>query len=152
MKSPLVSVIIPSFNRPQIVQRAIQSVLNQTYKNFELIVVDDGSTEEYDIKLPAWYYKPWAENRGGSAARNFGLTKAHGQYIAYLDDDNELHPEFLHKTVHALHKNNADAVQTYRKIVYDHGEQIAEPTQTKYPAIDWGWLIKREVFDEIKYY
>ena len=145
----LVSIIIPSYNRPDVVQRAISSAVNQTYKNLQIIVVDDGSTVPYDIKLPAWYYKPWEENRGGSAARNYGLTQARGEFVVFLDDDNELAPEFVEKTLQAI--EGEAAITTGRKIVYDYGEVEAVPTQTRYPAIDWGWLIRRSVFDKIRY-
>jgi len=144
----LVSVIIPTYNRPVMVQRAINSVLEQTYKNIELLVIDDGSVDEYDVKLPAWYYKPWELNKGGSAARNFGLTKAHGDYIVFVDDDNELQPDFITQTLLNI---KGDAVTTGREIVTPEYTTTAIPEVTDFPAIDWGWLIKRQVFDRIRY-
>jgi len=149
MKQPLVSCIIPSYNRPEVVKRAIKSAVNQTSANKEIIVVDDGSDVEYDVNLPAWYYKPWEVNRGGSAARNYGISKAKGDYIVFIDDDNELHPEFLSKTVSNI--GLRDAITTGRKIVYDDITKYSLTTHTKIPGIDWGWLMKKEVFDKIRW-
>ncbi len=88
-----VSIIIPTYNRAHLVKRAIYSVLNQTFKNFELIVVDDGSqdnTKEVlesidDLRVKIIFQ----ENRGVSAARNKGIYESSGDIIALLDSDDE---------------------------------------------------------------
>ena len=91
--SPTVSVIIPTYNRARLVGRAIQSVLNQTYQNFELIVIDDGSTDNTEEVVKGFrderlHYIRLSEGSGGSAVpRNTGLKTARGEYIAILDDD-----------------------------------------------------------------
>jgi len=97
---PLVSVIMPSFNRRQVISTAIESVLNQSYRNFELIVVDDGSHDrtanfveaEFGTQVKLISYP---DNRGVSAARNVGLNQASGSLIAYLDTDNQWHKDYL---------------------------------------------------------
>lgn len=86
----LVSVIIPTYNRADLVCEAIQSVLDQTYQNFEIIVVDDGSTD--DTKQVLTLYKDkiiyiYQQNQGGSAARNTGLKHSKGEYISFVDSD-----------------------------------------------------------------
>ena len=88
--APLVSVIIPTYNRAAYLQKALQSVNEQTYQTLEIIVIDDGSTdgtrkmlEGYGGQLRYFYQ----ENRGISGARNSGIKKAHGEYIAFLDSD-----------------------------------------------------------------
>jgi glycosyltransferase involved in cell wall biosynthesis len=90
--NPVISVIIPSYNRENEIPQAIESVLAQTYKNFEIIVVDDGSTDgtekrlqEYINKKQIHYFRK--DNSGPSSARNYGLNLAKGQYIAFLDSD-----------------------------------------------------------------
>lgn len=95
--NPLVSVLIPTFNRSKLVVRAIRSALQQTYKNIEVVVVDDGSTDDTREAIAAlgdsrvrYFYTP---NRGRSAARNLGLTKILGDYIAFLDSDDEFYPQ-----------------------------------------------------------
>lgn len=148
--TPLVSCIIPTYNRPEVVQRALRSALNQTYENKEIIVVNDGSTVKYAVGgKNVRYFKPWLKNKGGSAARNYGLTQAKGEYVVFIDDDNELHDDFLTQTVPAMSK--WDAVTTGRKIVFDEHTLLAIPDQNKFPNLDWGWLIRRRVFDKIRY-
>jgi len=97
---PTVSVIIPTFNRAHLVGRAIRSVLAQTYRDFELIVVDDGSDEDPQESVnsfddPRIRYIRLPENRGSSAAFNTGIGAARGEYLGFLADDDEWLPEKL---------------------------------------------------------
>ena len=103
-KKPTVSVIIPTYNRAYLVGRAIQSVLNQTYQDFELITVDDASTDntenlikEFQQKDKRIIYLKHEQNEGGPAARNTGIKVSRGKYIAFLDSDDEWFPEKLEK-------------------------------------------------------
>ena len=103
-KKPTVSVIIPTYNRAHLIVRAIQSVLNQTYQDFELIIVDDGSTDNTEEVIRKFQeqdkrvkYIRHEKNRGGSAARNTGIKNAKGEYIAFQDSDDEWLPEKLKK-------------------------------------------------------
>lgn len=99
----LVSIIMPTFNRAYILPSAIDSVLKQTYQDWELIIVDDGSTDgtlqliqnfnDSRIKYHA------QEHKGPSAARNYAFTFVEGEWIAYLDSDNELFPDYLKEMV-----------------------------------------------------
>ncbi len=90
MNCPLVSTIIPTYNRPYFLKQAIQSVLAQNYENIEIIVVDDGSDIVYAENICAqfanckYFYK---KNGGLSSARNFGVSVSNGDFIAFLDDD-----------------------------------------------------------------
>ena len=89
-KIPFVSVIIPTFNRGWILKEAVDSVLGQTYRNFELIVVDDGSTDNTAQILETYQGRITVirqENAGVSAARNRGIRKASGRLISFLDSD-----------------------------------------------------------------
>lgn len=103
---PLISVVIPTFKRPDYLARAIESVLKQTYANWELVVVDDNgeasefrkSTESLMYRYasdPRIEYLKHSENRGGSAARNTGIQRTSGEYVAFLDDDDEWLPTKL---------------------------------------------------------
>ena len=101
-EKPEVSVIIPTYNRANLIGRSIQSVLNQTYQEFEIIVVDDGSTDNTEYVVKGFddariRYVRYQENRGGSAARNAGIKIASGDYIAFQDSDDEWLPEKLEK-------------------------------------------------------
>ncbi len=87
---PLISVVIPAYNRENLISGAIESVLNQTDKNFELIVVNDGSTDNTEgviLKYKANLKYISQENKGPSAARNRGISESHGEFIAFLDSD-----------------------------------------------------------------
>jgi glycosyltransferase involved in cell wall biosynthesis len=109
--SPVVSIIIPAYNRAEKLERAIQSILNQTYKNWELIVVDDGSLDEsYKIvknfvieheKIRYAFHK----NRGVTLTMNVGMKMSIGKYITFLGSDDEYKPEHLALRVEYLDKN-----------------------------------------------
>jgi len=103
MLVPHVSVIIPTYNRKDYVQKAIDSVLAQTYKDYEIIVVDDGSSDGTGEALQARYGDRiryvWQENQGESVARNCGVDMARGEFIAFLDSDDLWVPEKLEKQV-----------------------------------------------------
>jgi glycosyltransferase involved in cell wall biosynthesis len=96
---PSVSVIIPTYNRGWIIERAISSVLSQTYRDFELIIVDDGSRDDTlrrlsklkDSRVRVFSKK----NAGAAAARNFGIKKSRASLLAFLDSDNTWHQNFL---------------------------------------------------------
>jgi glycosyltransferase involved in cell wall biosynthesis len=99
---PQVSVIIPTYNRAHLLSRAIKSVLNQTFQDFEIIIVDDASTDDTDKLVASFHdnrirYIQHEKNRGGGAARNSAITQAQGDYIAFLDSDDEWLPEKLEK-------------------------------------------------------
>jgi glycosyltransferase involved in cell wall biosynthesis len=96
---PLISIIIPTFNRGYVLDKAINSILVQAYNEWELIIVDDGSTdntkdiiEQYNNPKIKYLYQ---EKNGQCAARNKGLEIAKGDWIAYLDSDNEFYPHYL---------------------------------------------------------
>ncbi|MBY0196841.1 glycosyltransferase family 2 protein [Priestia megaterium] len=96
----MISVIIPTFNRRDIISRSIASVLNQTYKNIEVLVIDDASTDDTDkvvkkIKDPRVKYFRLRENTQGTVPRNYGIEKSSGEYIAFLDSDDEWFPKKL---------------------------------------------------------
>ena len=94
----LVSVIIPNYNHAQYISDAIQSVLNQEYRQFEIIVVDDGSTDSSREVVAQFGNRVnyiWQENQGLSAARNTGIAAASGDYIGLLDADDMYEPDFM---------------------------------------------------------
>lgn len=104
---PKVSVIMPTYNRSWIISRAVQSVLTQTFSDFELIIIDDGSTDDTGEKVRAIHddriiVHTIPENKGQSHARNEGLKIAIGELIAYLDSDNLWYPQYLEVMVSEL--------------------------------------------------
>lgn len=106
---PLVSVIIPTYNRPEMLRLTLESVRNQTFSDYEVLVIDDGTPNELNVQLceefpKVSYFK--IENSGGPAKpRNFGIQKASGTYLAFLDDDDLWMPQKLEKQVMILNSH-----------------------------------------------
>ncbi len=104
----LVSVIIPTYNRSALAVRAVESVLAQDYPHKQIIVIDDGSTDDTRQRMAAFpqveYY--WQENARQAAARNHGLHHAKGEFLASLDSDDFWHPTFLSRSVAVLRQQN----------------------------------------------
>ena len=113
LMAPRVSVVIPTFNRAKLVERAIESVLRQTRSADEIILVDDGSTDETTSNIVNKYTNEvlflTQYNKGVSAARNFGIDRAAGDWIALLDSDDEWLPSKLERQV-ALIENHTDCL------------------------------------------
>lgn len=112
MPNSLVSIIIPAYNAAMTVEQSIRSVLEQTYSNLEIIVIDDGSTDSTFLKCSALKDDRLScfriENSGASAARNVGLQKANGDFIQFLDADDILQPPKIEQQVLLLEHNNGD--------------------------------------------
>ena len=109
----LVSVIIPTYNRSKTIERAVNSVLAQTWKELEIIVVDDGSTDRTDEILRAYGNKIRfirQQNGGASAARNTGIRAATGEIISFLDSDDEWLPEKTERQVKLLQRTESSGV------------------------------------------
>ncbi len=111
-KQLTVSIILPTFNREKLLPRAIDSVIKQTYLHWELIIVDDGSTDKtfalvksYIKKTSKIKYIKKQINQGVSLARNIGISKAHGYFIAFIDSDDEYMPNHLEENVRYFLKN-----------------------------------------------
>lgn len=116
----LVTVIIPTYNRAHFLLTAIKSVQNQTYSNIQIIVVDDGSTDNTralveNLEDVEYYFQ---ENKKQGAARNLGLSKAKGEYIASLDSDDQWHKSFIAESVKCLEKHDLDFV--FSNYVYEN--------------------------------
>jgi glycosyltransferase involved in cell wall biosynthesis/SAM-dependent methyltransferase len=108
--SPSVSVIIPCFNLGTYLDEAVQSVLDQTYQDFEIVIVDDGSDDPATRHMLASYRRPLTrivrtENRGLASARNTGLEASSGRFVSFLDADDILEPAFLELAVAALERD-----------------------------------------------
>lgn len=170
MQKSLVSVIIPTYNRANTLSRAIESVLNQTYRLLECIIVDDGSTdctEETVRKISdeRIVYIRLEQNTGACYARNIGILKARGDYIAFQDSDDIWYEDKLEKELIYLEEKNADVVfcQMYSKR-YEKSKGIKFPnsffSQRKVNlkrilarnfASTQTLLVRRLVFFEIKF-
>lgn len=112
MNTPLVSIIIPAYNSKSFLKETINSALQQTYKNIEIILVDDGSTDGTETYFDGFQKQGVQcfkiDNRGASNARNFGLSKAKGVYIQFLDADDLLHQNKIENQIKEMLCKNAD--------------------------------------------
>ncbi len=121
MKTPLVSIIIPTFNRAHLIGETLDSVLAQTYTNWECIVVDDGSTDETN-KLLATYcekdarfqypHRPNDRPKGANACRNYGFELSKGEYIQYLDSDDLISQNKIKAQVAAIINEASNVIST----------------------------------------
>jgi glycosyltransferase involved in cell wall biosynthesis len=107
MNTPLLSIIIPTHNRPHLLPRAVQSALEQTFEDIEVIVVDDASTEKAQLpEHPKLRIIHLPTQQGGAAARNVGTEAARGRWITYLDDDDRLLPHMAATSIEALQRTD----------------------------------------------
>ena len=145
--APLVTVIIPSYNRARYLDLAIESVRSQTYRDFEVIVVDDGSID--DTRSVAERYAPevryvWQPNAERGAARNHGLRLARGEYIAFLDSDDVWAPDKLERDL-GLIRRRPEAGVVYSNVgIIDASGRLLRRTR-KRGRDGWvtGWLIRQ---------
>jgi glycosyltransferase involved in cell wall biosynthesis len=151
---PLVSVIIPSYNRPgSFVRRAVDSALAQTYANLEIVVVDDnppGSPAREALRALLAEYEGDARgarghkyrNLGGSDARNEGVKAARGEYLAFLDDDDEFRPEKTAAQMALMLEKDLDMSLSDFKLVADDGRVMDYREFHDIPAFDRDSLFK----------
>ena len=173
---PMVSIIIPVYNSERFLKECFDSILAQTYDNYEIIVVDDGSVdtsiqieEEYSKKVAGFRIIKQA-NSGQGVARNRGLDIARGEYIAFIDSDDAMKPDFLKESVAKIEAGNYDiVVANYDKIneksefLAIHSNAKADDTLDGYEALmemwygenvhiaPWGKLYKKEVFEKDRF-
>lgn len=125
--APFFSVIIPVYNRADVLDRALQSVLAQSFQDFEIVVVDDGSRDDphaviASVNDPRIRYVR-QDNKGGAAARNRGFDEARGAFVALLDSDDHFLPHHLEQ-MHRLLDGTTNVVG-YARIVVDRGDGVA---------------------------
>ncbi len=140
-KKPRVSVIIPTYNRAHLIERAIQTVLSQTYQDLEIIVVDDGSSDNTEevvmtLKDERIRYIRHEENKGAPAARNTGIQAAKGDYIAFQDSDDEWLPQKLEKQMKVF-----ETVSAKVGVVYTGFLRIENDKKEYIPYL---WVTKKE--------
>lgn len=141
-----VSVITASYNCARFIEESIKSVLNQTYDNLELIIVDDYSTDnteeivnEYIKKDSRVKFYKLKNNSGAAVARNKGLDKATGRFIAFLDSDDVWDKEKLEKQINFMRSNNYGFSFTSYRLINEYGDllnkEVKVPNQIKYEQL-----------------
>jgi beta-1,4-mannosyltransferase len=146
---PRVSVVVPVYNRPAKVRRAIESVLSQTYQEFEIVVVDDGSTDDtahavraiVDPRIRCIRHET---RRGGSAARNTGIRASAGEFIAFLDSDDEWLPSKLESQIAVFERSARDVGLVYTGAVL----QFAQREQQVFPKYR-GHIVNRLLAENV---
>ena len=174
MNTPLVSVIIPTYKRANCLPRAIGSVLNQTYQNVEVIIVDDNVPDSQERKETQETMECYAgnsrvkyimheKNKGGSAARNTGIKAVNGDYVMFLDDDDEFYPKKIEKQVACLESHDGTWGCCYtryerrkgnklfmRSIDNREGEMLKEElSRNFFTAAGSNLMIRKEVIDDV---
>ena len=138
------SIIIPTHNRETFFKKAVDSVLAQTYSDFELIIIDDGSTDKtkrlalsYSDKRVNYIYQ---SNHGISFSRNKGVKASQGDFIAFLDSDDSWVPEKLKKTVEYINKYPDIKIFHTEEIWFRNGKLLPQLSKHKKPS---GWVYKK---------
>lgn len=173
----MISVIVPVYGVEKYLDRCVESVLNQTYKDFELLLVDDGSLDNCPLMCDEWakkderirvFHKP---NGGLSSARNYGLDRVKGDYVAFVDSDDFVHPDYLNLLYSAITQANAD-ISICHYIIFKENDKIDIEKESigiieehdnvtvfqKYEeykevnlVVAWNKLYKKEIFNDIRF-
>ena len=154
METALISVIVPVYNVAQYLEKSIASIQQQTYKNLEIILVDDGATDEsgrlceqiaeQDERVLV-YHK---ENEGLSQARNDGLKQAHGDYVIFIDSDDYIHPEMIASLYQQLIKEDADVSSCGVMNVYANSESPQTENKDDYFVCDTETFLREYLIGE----
>ncbi len=138
----LISVIVPVYKVEPYLRRCIDSILAQTYTNFEIILVDDGSPDTCGAICDEYAVKDkrikviHQENRGLSGARNTGLEVAGGEFISFIDSDDAVDPRFLELLLYAIKSENAGIVECARVDIYDNSLPLLNQDEVKIESYD----------------
>lgn len=151
----MISIIIPTYNREMIISRALNSILEQTYGDWECVVVDDGSTDdtekvirEYIDQNSRFQYLRNNRSKGAQGARNTGILAAQGEWVILFDSDNKMHPSFLASLKEEQEKWNVDVCSTWSNIVNDEdGNIVGSFNWTGYGNVHSNLLTGKSYFD-----
>lgn len=162
------SVITPTYNRAHLIEVSIKSVINQTHDDWEYIIVDDASTDNTSdivkpyLKDPRIKYVKLTDNRGNACARNVGVLTATGEWVTFLDSDDEYHPEYLTNVIDYVKSNDVDFLWT-GVIWKKKGEEIKRgcwsPNKSQIRSFFYqlkigtgcGLAVKNKVFETIRF-
>ena len=176
MDNPLISIIIPVYNVEEYLDRCLESVISQTYENIEIILVDDGSSDNCGNKCEDWAKKDCRIivfhklNGGLSDARNFGIERASGEFISFIDSDDWVTNEYIENLYSAIVKDGSDLAMSWyiklsknsfdnnstRKLINYKTLSIEECLknllyQNKTDTCAWGKLYSRKLFSILQY-
>lgn len=166
MEQPLVSVIIPTYNRENYIIKTLENILHQTYKNIEVIIIDDGSIDDTNGRIEDFIRKKnaknikyyWQENSGVSSARNLGIEKSKGEFIAFQDSDDLWKADKLEKQVNCILQKNSNICYcgTIKKFLdyeqkinnkFEEEEVLTGILKAETDAQTITWLINRQFLE-----
>jgi glycosyltransferase involved in cell wall biosynthesis len=170
---PLVSIIIPTYNRAHLIEETLDSVLAQTYENWECIVVDDGSTDATALTVEAYlrkdarfqfFKRPNHKPKGANACRNYGFEKSKGEFIQWFDSDDLMHPRKLDlKICYALKEKATVVVDTFtlkangvldtnpKVVIFESDVFHIDYILGKKPVITNDVMVKRSIVGKLRF-
>lgn len=179
MYHPVISIIIPVYNVAPYIREALDSVINQTYENLEIIVIDDGSTDRSGQICDEYTTDPRVivihqKHQGVSNARNVGLDIANGEYIAFCDSDDAYHPDFIKRMLETIdnadvsvcrferHKRSLDIGNVYGRSKgkpapiakagsYDRVEALCAHINGQISPAVWDKLYRKELWNDVRF-
>ncbi|MEG1311641.1 MAG: glycosyltransferase family 2 protein [Romboutsia sp.] len=151
MKKNLVSIITPMYNSEKFIEKTIESVLNQTYQNWEMLIVDDCSSDNSSEIVKAYVqkdsrikYMRTKTNQGVSNARNIALKNAQGQFLAFLDSDDIWHKEKLEKQIDFMKENEYAITFTAYELIDEQNERLEKLINVP-ESVDYKTLLKGNI-------
>lgn len=168
---PLVSVIVPVYNVLPYLDECLESILDQSYQNFELLLIDDGSTDGSGPRCDEWAARDdrirliHQENHGLSGARNHGLDLAEGEWVCFVDSDDRLHHHFLQRMIETALLQDVDMVCCGHRNISDHtcwplqmtsgllsrSQMIEAVLRSRLGVSAWGKLYRRALWEGIRF-
>ena len=160
-RNDLISIIVACYNGEKYIKTCLESLLNQTYENIEILVIDDGSKDNSKKEINKYIKKSkkvkyiYKDNGGLSSARNYGITKAKGKYLTFIDVDDYVNKDYIIKLYNSIIENNSDISICEIKRIYPDHESINHITSDivdgcMYPAA-WNKMYKKELFNNISF-
>ena len=174
MKNPLISIIVPIYRVEKYISKCLDSILSQTYKNLEIILVNDGSDDD-SISIAKYYAKKdnriviiEEDNKGLSCARNNGINSSNGEYITFVDSDDYIEKDYIEKLYNGIKKYKVDIAIGGHNTIYSNGKIKEKYSNNEYvidskealekllyvddiDSFAWSKLYKKSLFDEIKF-
>lgn len=172
----MISVIIPVYNAEAYIKRCLESIYNQTYKDYEVVIIDDGSTDSTEkicldfVKKDKRFNIYQKENGGSASARNYALRQLKGEYIVFVDADDYIHPDYMSTMMNVAENQGADIVQCEFQTVSNYKnefleqkteinvytnieilKQFCEKKTYLKTAVLWNKLYKTTLFKDIKF-
>ena len=153
--TPLVSIIIPTYNRAYLIAETLESICSQTYTKWECIIVDDHSTDTTELVVNhfvdrdsrfSFHKRPETKRKGANACRNFGLELASGQFVTWCDSDDIMVPEHLAVHMHQHSHSHCDAIVTSAEVFQGNTQNIVRKWDSICPKYD---IVTEMIYNQV---